>query len=358
MNETYFDQRDSKNIEKIREICDELPDFIMEYVVSLQLKTTSLTRLSYVNDVKIFFDYLVKRKFKQKNDINDITMSDIAQLKAYDIELFLDYLSSYQLCGKHYKCGDNAKERKLASIRSLFKFLYRRDYIPSNVTEKVETPKLHEKPIRFLEINEIARLLDVAETGESLTERQKSYQEKTKLRDVAIISLFLGTGIRISECVGLDRKDLDLELCAINVTRKGGNKTVLYFSDEVAKALFDYINWLDEQIKNQTDFAQRITDNNALFLSLKGNRITVRAVQMLVEKYTSIVSPLKHITPHKLRSTFGTTLYRETKDIYVVADVLGHKDVNTTKKHYAAISDEIRRQASTSIKLRKDADET
>lgn len=75
---------------------------------------------------------------------------------------------------------------------------------------------------------------------------------------------------------------------------------------------------------------------------------------MLVEKYSSIVSPLKKITPHKLRSTFGTTLYRETQDIYMVADILGHKDINTTKKHYAAISDEIRRKAANVIKLRDD----
>ena len=83
---------------------------------------------------------------------------------------------------------------------------------------------------------------------------------------------------------------------------------------------------------------------------------TKRMGEELVEKYAKIVSPLKKITPHKLRSTFGTNLYRETGDIYVVADVLGHKDVNTTKKHYAAISDEIRRQASTSIKLREKPD--
>ena len=165
----------------------------------------------------------------------------------------------------------------------------------------------------------------------------------------------MGTGIRISECVGLNKNDVDLSKCAINITRKGGNKAVLYFNDEVALAIDEYIVWLENQIKENTAFAKRITDNDALFLSLKGRRITVRAVQQLVNKYASIVSPLKHITPHKLRSTFGTALYRETKDIYVVADVLGHKDVNTTKKHYAAISDEIRKNAANAVKLRKNS---
>lgn len=354
MNETYFDKRDELNIAKTREICEELPDYVSEFIVGIQLRTTPLTRLGYVGDLKIFFDYLVEHKFKNKTSPKEITMSDIEQLKAYDIELFLEYLSSYYVNGKHYKCTTNTKQRKLASLRSFFKFLYRKDKLSSNITEKVETPKIHEKPIRYLEINEIAQLLDLADSGSELTPHQKAFQKITRKRDVAILSVFLGTGIRISECVGLDKKDVDLSINALSVTRKGGAKSVLYFSDEVAKALVDYLEWLDNQITLQTPFAQRITDSNALFISLKGNRITVRAVENLVEKYTSIISPLKKITPHKLRSTFGTTLYRETHDIYIVADILGHRDVNTTKKHYAAISDEIRRNAANVIKLRDD----
>ena len=83
-------------------------------------------------------------------------------------------------------------------------------------------------------------------------------------------------------------------------------------------------------------------------------RISIRAVENLVQKYSKIVTPLKKISPHKLRSTYGTQLYRETQDIYVVADVLGHKDVNTTKKHYAAISEDIRRSVAGKVKLRDD----
>lgn len=352
MNESYFDQRDEKNIAKTREICAILPDFVTEFLVGIQMRTTPLTRLGYVGDLKIFFEYLIKNKFKNKKSLKEITMSDIEQVKSYDIELFLEYLSSYNTNGKHYRCGSSAKERKLSSLRTFFKYFYRKEKLSENITEKVDTPKIHEKPIRYLEVNEIAQLLELAENGYGLSDRQKNFQYVTKYRDVAILSVFLGTGIRISECVGLDKKDVDLSINAISVTRKGGARSVLYFSDEVAKAIVDYLEWLDNQISEETKFAKRIKDDNALFLSLRGNRITVRAVQILVEKYCSIVSPLKKITPHKLRSTFGTTLYRETQDIYVVADVLGHRDINTTKKHYAAISDEIRRKAANVIKLR------
>ena len=352
MGENYYNQRNIDNIEKTREICKQLPSFVTEFIVSIQLRTTPLTRLGYVGDVKIFFDYLLENKFFDVKSAKEITLSHIKEIKAYVIELFLEYISSYKNNGKTHKCGQSSKQRKLASLRALFKFLYRRDYTHENVTQKVDTPKVHEQPIRFLDANEIAELLDLAESGTALSKRQQSFQQKTKMRDVALLTLFLGTGIRISECVGLDRSDVDLANYALAVTRKGGAKTVLYFSDEVAKALENYFSWLDNEIAENTDFAQRITDKNALFLSLKGNRITVRAVQMLVEKYASIIAPLKHITPHKLRSTFGTTLYRETQDIYVVADVLGHKDVNTTKKHYAAISEDLRRSAIKTVKLR------
>lgn len=354
MSDVFYNERDTKNIEKIREICSRLPDFVTEFAVSIQLRTTPLTRLGYVSDIRIFFNYLIKQNFRDLKTEKDVTINDLAALKAYDIELFLDYLGSYYIDGKHCKCGVEAKERKLSSLRTFFKFLYRHEILSENITEKVETPKIHEKPIRFLEVNEIAELLDVAESGRALTPRQKAFQNITKTRDVAILSVFLGTGIRISELVGLDKDDVDIETNALSVVRKGGAKAILYFSDEVAAAITSYLGWIDEQKKLGTDFSKKISDENALFLSLQGKRITVRSVQLLVEKYTSIVSPLKHITPHKLRSTFGTTLYRETQDIYVVADVLGHKDINTTKKHYAAISDEIRRKAANTVKLRED----
>ena len=130
------------------------------------------------------------------------------------------------------------------------------------------------------------------------------------------------------------------------MVRKGGNRAILYYSDEVADVLKEYLQWR----KNLKDVPP---DEKALFLSLQNKRISVRTVQMLVKKYSELVTPLKNITPHKLRSTYGTNLYRETKDIYIVADVLGHKDVNTTKRHYAAISDDIRRAAARKVKLRE-----
>ena len=92
----------------------------------------------------------------------------------------------------------------------------------------------------------------------------------------------------------------------------------------------------------------------ALFLSSQMKRMSVRTVENMVKKYTQTVTTSKNITPHKLRSTYGTALYQETGDIYLVADVLGHSDVNTTRKHYAALEDEQRRRARNAVHLRKD----
>ena len=225
----------------------------------------------------------------------------------------------------------------------------KKNRISSNVAANVDTPKIHDKEIIRLENNEVSDLLDMVENGSFASKRQNLFKEKTQLRDYAMISLFLGTGIRISECVGLNVDDIDLKNNSFVVTRKGGNRVVLYFSDEVAEPLCAYLEsrCMDDKI---------LPGERALFLSLQKKRITVRAVENIIKKYALQVTPLKKITPHKLRSTFGTELYRATGDIYVVANVLGHKDVNTTRKHYAAISEDIRRDASTKVKLHKDDD--
>ena len=162
------------------------------------------------------------------------------------------------------------------------------------------------------------------------------------------MTLLLGTGIRVSECVGLDINDIDFKNNGIKVTRKGGSEMVIYFGEEVRNALENYLETTRASATPLPDH------ENALFLSAQRKRMGVQAIENMVKKYARQVTPNKKITPHKLRSTYGTSLYKETGDIYLVADVLGHKDVNTTKKHYAAIDDMRRRQAASAVKLREE----
>ena len=177
--------------------------------------------------------------------------------------------------------------------------------------------------------------MDNVESGEQLTGKQLAYHEKTKVRDLALLTLFLGTGIRVSECVGLNIDDIDLKNNGIKIIRKGGNEVIVYFGDEVLEALLPYL-----EERKQIEALPGHT--NALFLSMQKKRMSVRSV-----------TTMKNITPHKLRSTYGTNLYNETGDIYLVADVLGHKDVNTTKKHYASLEDSRRRMAARAVTLRE-----
>lgn len=345
---SYFESRSQNCIYRYRQILTELPDFVTDFFVGIEQTTSPLTRLNYAYDIRLFLDYLTNElRLFECTDIKKITLSDLNLVRANHIERFLSYLSSYESSSdKMMTNGDRSKARKLSAIKSLFKYFYNHDLLAENVSSKVEMPKLHDKPIIRLEADEVVKLLENVEDGANLTERERAYHKITRTRDLAILTLMLGTGIRVSECVGLNYEDVDFEINGIKITRKGGNQEIVYFGDEVRDALRSYM-------RDRLD-KESIKLEPALFLSMQGKRINVRSVQLLVKKYASITTPLKKITPHKLRSTYGTSLYKETNDIYVVADVLGHKDVNTTKRHYAAISDEIRRNAANKVKLRED----
>lgn len=347
MGTEYYLKRNNKNLQTINNLLDELPSFCSDYFMGIDSQTSPLTRLNYAHDLKIFFYFLQEKIYKGKKQISEISLCDLENITSSDIEYYLSYLSYYSFNGKIHNCNERAKARKLSSVRAMFKYFFNKGLISVDNSAKVATPKQHEKPIIRLEGDEIFNIIDVAENGNGLTAHQRIFHEKNKIRDRAIIMLFLGTGIRISELVGLNNEDINFNDNSFIVTRKGGNQAILYFDEDVSDALKTYI----ESKEYITDKGQ-----NALFLSNKKSRITVRAVENLVSKYAKIVSPLKKISPHKLRSTYGTQLYKATGDIYIVADVLGHKDVNTTRKHYAAISDDNRRAVAGKVKLKRDDD--
>ena len=342
MSSNYFLDRDKSNIEKLSRYLESLPKFCYNYFLDLEPYTSTLSRLNYAMDLRVFFDFLGKYKFMCKPI--DITEELLNKVTSQDITSYLSYLSYYTINGKNCKNGEKGKSRKLSSIRSLFKYLFNKEKISSNVASKVATPKIHSKDILRLEVDEVGRLINQAENPSLLTKQQQGFNKHTQERDVAMLTLFLGTGIRVSECVGLNVEDIDFDNNAFKITRKGGNQVILYFGEEVKEAL---LKWLE--VRNQKKLPE---NEKALFISLQNRRITVRAVENLVKKYSRAVTPLKKISPHKLRSTYGTNLYRETGDIYIVADVLGHKDVNTTRKHYAAISEDKRRSVADIVKLR------
>lgn len=343
----YHDELNKKNILHLREILETLPRFCGQFFTGIQDYTATRTRVAYAYDIRVFFEYLHDNNpVLKKTPIRDYTIDVLDQITRLDIEEYIDNCTYYTKDGKDYMNEERGKARKLASLRSFYNYFFQNEMIQSNPAVLVKMPKLHEKEIIRLDPDEVAILLDNAETGEKLTKKQLQYHQKNKLRDVAMLTLMLGTGIRVSECVGIDIKDIDFNNGGIKIRRKGGYEAVVYFGEEVELALLDYL----EQRNTMTPVEGH---EDALFLSMQNKRITVRAVENLVKKYSSTVTSLKKITPHKLRSTYGTSLYRETGDIYLVADVLGHKDVNTTRKHYAALEEERRRKAASAVTLRE-----
>ena len=344
----YHDEQNKQNILKMRAVLETLPGFCRTFFRGIEDYTSARTRLAYAYDIRLFFEFLHERNpVCAKMEITEFPLEILDQLTSVDIEEYLEYMSLYEKDGKEISNDERGKERKLASLRSFYNYFYQGEMIKNNPAALVPMPKKHAKEIIRLEPNEVAILLDQVEDGTKLTKKELEYHKKTKNRDVALLTLLLGTGIRVSECVGLDIQDVNFDVDGIKIRRKGGYEAVVYFGTEVETALLDYLEEREHMIPEQGH-------ETALFLSLQNRRMAVRSVENLVNKYASRVTTLKKITPHKLRSTYGTTLYQESGDIYLVADVLGHKDVNTTRQHYAAMDDARRRKAASAVHLRQD----
>ncbi len=345
---SYHEQEDIENTERIRGILKELPPFCTDFFRGIEPRTSARTRLAYAYDLKTFFDFLKQANPELKSKkLRDLPLSLLDEIKLMDLEEYMEYLKCYSTEKREDLMNtERGIMRKVSTVKSFYNYFYRTERIQNNPASLLQLPKIHEKEIIRLDVDEVARFLDEVEDGECLTEKQKAYHAKTKLRDLAMMTLLLGTGLRVSECVGLNINDVDFRNGGLRIHRKGGKEVIVYFGAEVEYALQDYLSEREHIVPEEGS-------EEALFLSMQRKRINVRSVEKMVKKYAQLVTPLKKITPHKLRSTYGTNLYRETGDIYLVADVLGHSDVNTTKKHYAALEDERRRSARNKVQLRE-----
>lgn len=345
---SYHEQEDIENTKRIRGILKELPPFCTDFFRGIEPRTSARTRLAYAYDLKTFFDFLKQANPELKSKkLRDLPLSLLDEIKLMDLEEYMEYLKCYSTEKREDLMNtERGIMRKVSTVKSFYNYFYRTERIQNNPASLLQLPKIHEKEIIRLDVDEVARFLDEVEDGECLTEKQKAYHTKTKLRDLAMMTLLLGTGLRVSECVGLNINDVDFRNGGLRIHRKGGKEVIVYFGAEVEYALQDYLSEREHIVPEEGS-------EEALFLSMQRKRINVRSVEKMVKKYAQLVTPLKKITPHKLRSTYGTNLYRETGDIYLVADVLGHSDVNTTKKHYAALEDERRRSARNKVQLRE-----
>ncbi len=336
---------------RLRELLDELPGFAVDYIHSKEVSSQTSTLVAYSYDLITFFDYMLNTGspyFKKQGykSIKDFTLNDAEKFTSEDIIEYQRFLElNVEESGKYHENGKKAIARKMAPLRGMYQYHFLHKNITENPMLLVPLPKLKkDKNIIRMNNQEVRDILYTIESGTgNMSERQRKINEKTKIRDLAILTLMLNTGIRVSECNGLDITDVDLRANTLVIVRKGGGQDVLYFGESVHNALQDYIDGSRKLI------VPKEGHENALFYSLQGKRISVDAIENVVKKFSRIAVPNKHITPHKLRSTYGTALYRETGDIRLVADVLGHENVNTTIDYYAAIEDEHKRQAAGAV---------
>jgi site-specific recombinase XerD len=330
-------------LEKLHELEAELPGYCLSFLDDKELTSQINTVVSYAYDLITFFKFLAEKNpiLSDNEKIKDIPLEILDQLTFEDINEFQRFLQFNNGENKHVN-KEKGIARRMSAVRGFYEFMCLHHYLKNNPTlGAAKRKKAPKKDIIRMNSDEVNTLMDtVINTNIKVSDRQRALCEKTTLRDTAIFTLLLNTGIRVSECVGLDIDDFNFDENSFTVVRKGGNTQILYFNRAVAEAIKDYI-----EFERPTLLAD--SKEKALFLSLRKSRITVRSVQILVQKYTRMAVPGKKLTPHKMRSTYGTALYRETGDIRLVADVLGHKDINTTAKHYAAIEDEHRRRAAT-----------
>lgn len=318
---------------KISELLKELPTFLEDYFIGINNTTSAYTRLAYAYELRIFFLYLIEENSKFSSyKLTDFKLDDMEKITFRDIERFLVYLDNYKLDEMERANSPESKARKLSTIRSMLQYFYTRELISRNVATLVKTPKLSNKEIVSLDVNEMVLLLEHIQTlgnVDGMNRQRLACYKKTMYRDYAILSLFLGTGIRVTELVGLDLRDINLSNCTVRVERKGQKEQTIDFNDEVSLAIGNYLEYERSHIEPLNK------NENALFLSLQRNRLSVRAVQVLVKKYCGEVEGIRAgISAHKLRSSFATILLQETYgDVRSIQEILGHSRLETTARY-------------------------
>ena len=343
--DSEFNRQKDRNYRlKLIELKKNLPIHTYEFLDSKAQRNPN-TAVSYAYDLIIFFEYLIEFCPPAKNlQVPEISLDLLNNLSFQDINEYQKYLSAKDLTiigKKDLQNNTSGISRKMSALRSYYKYQCEHDFLTNDPTvgANKQSRKSDDHVITRLTADEVDTFLTIIDNCEVGSVRQQKMLENTRLRDYAILTLLLRTGIRVSECVSLDLSDLNFRENSMCVVRKGGKEHILYFDSITATALLNYI-------ENERIHYIESKEEKALFMSSRKKRMAIRSVQEMVEKYAKVAVSNKKISPHKMRSTYGTALYNKTGDIRLVADVLGHSDINTTAKHYAASEDAHRRMAA------------
>lgn len=332
----------------LTKILTKLPDFVFDYIEMAYSGESINTQIGYSIDIKTFLQYLKKFKFKEIEKLEDFTPEMMDEVTLRDLNGFKAYLSEYESeyvspAGRTVKRIRHNNEyginRKLSGVRGLFSYLYKNDYIKQNITDKLDFKKLHQKRKRALTTQDTVRLMDALYNGEEYLEgRMKANYLNRKQRDIALFIAYLGTGCRVSELINLNINDVDLDESSFVVTRKGGDQEEVFMNTQVANEIFAYI---DERMSDDS-----VKDSDPLFVSRNGTRLTPQAVEKNLKTYcrmAGITDPEK-MHPHSLRRTFACNMIEDGVDIKMVAELMGHKNIEVTHKYYTQYAMRMRKK--------------
>ncbi|MDO5440381.1 MAG: tyrosine-type recombinase/integrase [Erysipelotrichaceae bacterium] len=349
MAEEYQNDLQLSLDKKTKELVKQLPDFAKKFFKDLKTKGMSeRTRVEYAYDLKRFFDYIQSSAGFKNKSLNGCTASDVLDKLTYDdIQEYLDTLNIHTVIDKRGKekeivSSPSSKARKISSLRSFYKFYFKIGEIKTNLADLMELPKIPDKNIVTMDKDQVQRILDAVSDTTGMTDGKIKRHSKIVKRDYAIMMLFFGTGIRVSELVGIDLSDIDFYNASLFITRKGGDEDEVFFGSEVQEALEDYA-------KNDRDILLDGKDETALFISMQHKRMTVRSVELMIKGYAEKAGLNMKVTPHALRRTFASQVYESSNDIFLVAEALHHSSVETTRKHYAKMSDSRKREAAKAV---------
>lgn len=330
----YYAEKHARQRETALQLVAELPDvthkFFNEYCRVLRT-FSERTIIEYAKDLRIYFKYLLETNPALDNDMNNITPEILGEQTAADLQDFISHIAVYQMDGESRSNSPSGLNRKVAALRTFYKYLCSMGHIPHNPSEILAAPRRHEKEVIWLDRDESDDLLTTVSNPEIIDNgRLSAWSKRTMYRDKAILVLLLGTGLRVSECVGLNLSDINWKNRSARIVRKGGKEQTIYFNKDVEDALKDYI---------QLERLSPEDGSNALFISRKKNRMSIAAIERMVKKYASVAVPQKKITAHKLRATFASQLGQATNgNLSQIRKALGHSSLEMSRR-YVGVSD-------------------
>ena len=332
VEQEYMINRDCAEIER------ELPSFLSGFFSYMKSALLPMSRREYLRDIRFFLKYLTaETNLTKAGEPADITVQEFRTIRGEDVNHFLDYCRNYSVerdgVIQVYTDSNKTRARKKSALSVLFKNLYREGVVPEDITGKfypirVQNPGEHE--IKALQDDEVMIMLDAVSSGSHLTPKEYQYWKKTRRRDKAILILFLTYGLRLSELQQLNVSSFNFSRGEFKIYRKRNKESLMPLNNRtVQKALHEYI----DQERPPAEQIQE-GDEDALFLSLQGRRMTQRQIRNLVKKYTSIALKTSRdagYSPHKLRATAASSLIGRGNSIFDVQELLDHEHVTTTQ---------------------------